>query len=85
MGGVDCPECEEISRVTKAIAECIQMEPSRVASLFVEALREAYQAGSDGARLRLDVLSWLGFWRDKLPPEAVSKLQDIVSPVSDGQ
>lgn len=33
-------------------------------------------------RIRLDVLSWLGFWRDKFPPEAVRTLQDIVSPVS---
>lgn len=25
-----------------------------------------------------DILIWLGYWRDKIPPEAVSRLQDIL-------
>jgi hypothetical protein len=26
---------------------------------------------------RIDTLVWLGYWRDKFPPEAVSQLQDV--------
>ena len=52
----------------------------------IEHLTEDYQAllkrhaaqSSEGGR----VLAWLGQWRDHMPPEAVSALQDIVSPVS---
>jgi hypothetical protein len=30
------------------------------------------------------VYAWLGYWRDKMPPEAVSQLQDILGPLRTG-
>jgi hypothetical protein len=27
------------------------------------------------------VYTWLGFWRDKMPPEAVENLQDLLGPL----
>ncbi len=31
------------------------------------------------AEQRQQVLAWLGYWRDKMPSEAVSSLQDILT------
>lgn len=30
-----------------------------------------------------EVYVWLGYWRDKMPTEAVEQLQDILGPISD--
>jgi len=39
----------------------------------------------NGTNKNLEVLAWLGFWRNHLPPEAISALQRIVMPESKDQ
>ena len=83
QGGPICGECERkrwclaIAKLGFNISPAISLEEN----LDDFARWCSRDANLQNGVLRQDVYSWLGFWRDKVPVEAVMRLQDILGPL----
>lgn len=72
---------EEILKLAEVFADVNCEYDEDGGAYFSESnMINAYIAGFRKAQeqSRQDILIWLGFWRDKIPADAVTQLQDIL-------
>lgn len=74
------PSCFVCGREVRGTPAIQHMELPGVVACH--SCRDAPRDLREAVELQQKVYAWLGYWRDNLPPEAVTNLQDILGPLA---